>query len=104
MARARWGEIVHPTIEDFVLMILHFVGSRPGLTMADVDLWKTDLKGAYTLMSFKPTYWRRNWRYNDNILMRTIWMVFNACSFPGDNESDNLRARINPARDGANVC
>ena len=62
------GEIVHPTIEDFVLMILQFVESRPGLTMA------------------------------------AIWMVFYACSFPGDNESDNFRARINPTRDGANVC
>ena len=43
VARARWGEIVHPTIEDFVLMILQFVESRPGLTMADMDLWETDL-------------------------------------------------------------
>ena len=23
--------------------------------MADVDLWKTDLRGAYTLMSFQPS-------------------------------------------------
>ena len=53
MARARWGEIAHPTIEDFILMIVDFVEKRPGLTMADVDLWKTDLKGAYMLMSFK---------------------------------------------------
>ena len=55
MARARWGEIVHPTIEDFILMIIGFVERQPGLTMADVDPWKTDLRGAYTMMSFKAS-------------------------------------------------
>ena len=43
------------TIEDFILMIVHFLDAHPGLTMADIDLWKTDLRGAYTLMSFKAT-------------------------------------------------
>ena len=52
-AKVKWGEIVHPTIEYFILMIVNFLKTHPELAMANIDLWKTDLRGAYTLMSFK---------------------------------------------------
>ena len=37
--------IEHPTIVDIVLMVVNFVAKRPGLTMDNIDLWKTDLRG-----------------------------------------------------------
>ena len=36
-------------------MIVNFVKAHPELIMADIDLWKTNLRGAYTLMSFKAS-------------------------------------------------
>ena len=55
LAKQRWGDILHPTITDIVLMVVGLVCDNPGLSMDDVDMWKTDLRGAYTLMSFKST-------------------------------------------------
>lgn len=53
-----WGVIQHPTISDIVNMILEFwdeVKVRyPHAQWEDLVLWKMDLKGAYTLMSFRP--------------------------------------------------
>ena len=53
-----WGEIHHPTISDFVIMIMEFweVVSSLDSTLSwwdDLILWKIDLKGAYTLLSFE---------------------------------------------------
>lgn len=47
-----WGVIRHPSIQTFIQMILDFVDSQ-GVSLNDVILWKVDLKGAYTLLSFK---------------------------------------------------
>lgn len=49
-----WGIIQHPTINDVVLMILEFADSVDRTNLNDVVLWKVDLKGAYTLLSFNP--------------------------------------------------
>jgi hypothetical protein len=46
-----WGRIEHPTIKSLVRMIVSFVTSR-GVSLGKVILWKVDLKGAYTLLSF----------------------------------------------------
>jgi hypothetical protein len=46
-----WGRIEHPTIKSLVRMIVSFVTSR-GVSLEEVILWKVDLKGAYTLLSF----------------------------------------------------
>ena len=46
---------MHPTIEDFILLIVNFLEAHPGLTMADIDQRKTGLRGAYTLMPFKAS-------------------------------------------------
>jgi hypothetical protein len=52
-----WGVIQHPTITDIVNMILEFwdeVQTKyPEATWDDLVLWKMDLKGAYTLLSFR---------------------------------------------------
>ena len=48
-----WGEIHHPGIADVVVMILDFWDQVKGSAKwEDLILWKVDLKGAYTLLSF----------------------------------------------------
>ena len=53
-----YGAIRHPTIEDIAQMIHEFwrVAQErdPLLRQQDLRLWKMDLKGAYTLLSFRP--------------------------------------------------
>ena len=53
-----YGRISHPTIEDIARMIHEFwiaEGTRdPRLRRRDLRIWKMDLKGAYTLLSFRP--------------------------------------------------
>jgi hypothetical protein len=53
-----YGKIRHPTIEDIAVMIYEFwVEARaknPELRWEDMRIWKMDLKGAYTLLSFRP--------------------------------------------------
>ena len=53
-----YGAIRHPTIEDIARMVHEFwleAKSRdPRLKQQDLRLWKMDLRGAYTLLSFRP--------------------------------------------------
>ena len=53
-----YGEIRHPTIEDIAVMVYDFWAAAklrdPSLRWEDVRIWKMDLKGAYTLLSFRP--------------------------------------------------
>ena len=53
-----YGPIRHPTIDDIAVMILDsftaFGASQPGKEWSDLRIWKMDLKGAYTLLSFRP--------------------------------------------------
>jgi hypothetical protein len=57
-AKELWGEIVHPTITDIIVMILGYWEkikiSEPDAQWEDLVIWKMDLKGAYTLLSFRP--------------------------------------------------
>jgi hypothetical protein len=57
-ATALWGPIEHPTIIDIVKMIIDFYEAArakdPTVTWDDIILWKMDLRGAYTLLSFRP--------------------------------------------------
>ena len=52
------GVIIHPTTEVIIKMILHFWAQcdRPKILVhwKRLRLWKMDLKGAYTLLSFRP--------------------------------------------------
>jgi hypothetical protein len=54
-----YGAIRHPTIEDIAKMIHDFWTEAckrdPRLRQRDLRLWKMDLKGAYTLLSFRPS-------------------------------------------------
>ena len=52
-ARQRWGEIENPTINEIVVMLLEFKDEHPDRQWTEVEMWKMDLKGAFTLMSFK---------------------------------------------------
>jgi hypothetical protein len=52
-AETRWGEIKNPTIVDIAIMICSFKATHPELTWEDLALFKMDLKGAYTLLSFR---------------------------------------------------
>ena len=58
-AEAHYGAIRHPTITDIVRMIVQFYRDKkeadPTARWADMRVWKMDLKGAYTLLSFSPT-------------------------------------------------
>jgi hypothetical protein len=53
-----YGKIIHPTIDEIVRMIHDFWTEakrlNPRSRWADLRLWKMDLKGAYTLLSFRP--------------------------------------------------
>ena len=53
-----YGPILHPTIEDITLMVINFwtqlVRKDPTAQWCNLRLWKMDLKGAYTLISFRP--------------------------------------------------
>jgi hypothetical protein len=53
-----YGKIRHPTISDIAVMIYEFwIEAKrmdPSLRWEDMRIWKMDLKGAYTLLSFRP--------------------------------------------------
>ena len=57
-ATAYYGQILHPTIEDIAAMIHLFwseaLARDPGADYLTIRIWKMDLKGAYTLLSFRP--------------------------------------------------
>ena len=59
-ATAYYGPINHPTIEDIAVMVNKFwegASARdPTLRHEDLRLWKMDLKGAYTLLSFRAEH------------------------------------------------
>ena len=54
----RYGVIEHPTIGDMVRMVFDFVDQETSdgkpVAWDDLVLFKVDLKGAYTLLSFQP--------------------------------------------------
>ena len=53
-----YGVIKHPTISEIVRMMMSFwertVRCDPAVQWDSLRLWKMDLKGAYTLLSFRP--------------------------------------------------
>jgi hypothetical protein len=53
-----YGAIRHPTIEDIAKMVHNFWTAaqrkNPRLRQQDLRIWKMDLRGAYTLLSFRP--------------------------------------------------
>ena len=57
-ATRHYGQILHPTIDDIAVMIHTFWTEAkkkdPSLRWTDLRIWKMDLKGAYTLLSFRP--------------------------------------------------
>jgi hypothetical protein len=57
-ATRHYGKIVHPTINDIANMIYAFwtdaKSKNPELQWSDLRIWKMDLKGAYTLLSYRP--------------------------------------------------
>jgi hypothetical protein len=57
-ATAYYGEIKHPTIDDIVVMIYEFWEvarwREPSVRWEDVRIRKMDLRGEYTLLSFRP--------------------------------------------------
>ena len=59
-ATAFYGLITHPTIEDIAIMVHQYwkeASARDSsLRYEDLRVWKMDLKGAYTLLSFRAEY------------------------------------------------
>lgn len=57
-AEEYYGLIRHPTIDDIAVMIMDFFmahgANHSGKEWSDLRIWKMDLKGAYTLLSFRP--------------------------------------------------
>jgi hypothetical protein len=53
-----YGEIEHPTIEDICQMVnrfwTHTLDTNPLALWSELVLWKMDLRGAYTLLSYRP--------------------------------------------------
>ena len=68
-ARDLWGHIKHPTIEEYVRMVVEFAAAAKmrGEGNRRIRLWKMDISGAYTQLTY---------RAEDVHLM--------ACSIPGD--------------------
>lgn len=60
IAESWWGKIELPTIEEVVVMILDFYRAAtlkdPTVKWEDLRLWKTDLRGAYQLLSLHPEF------------------------------------------------
>ena len=60
IAESWWGKIELPTIEEVVIMILDFYRAAilkdPTVKWEDLRLWKTDLRGAYQLLSLHPDF------------------------------------------------
>lgn len=56
MSREYYGNIQLPTVNDLAEMVLAQVdrASATGRDLRDLRLWKMDLKGAFTLLFFKP--------------------------------------------------
>ena len=58
-ATAYYGQILHPTIDVIAAMIHEFwtqvKTADPTIQWSDLRLWKMDLKGAFTLLSFRPS-------------------------------------------------
>ena len=58
MGESWWGPIELPTIDAVVIMVLEFFASElqrdPLSRWSDLRLWKTDLRGAYQLLSVRP--------------------------------------------------
>ena len=58
IAESWWGKIELPTIDEVVCMILEFfreaIRIDPLVRWEDLRLWKTDLRGAYQLLSLHP--------------------------------------------------
>ena len=54
--RARWGHLSLPTIEDLVCMVIEFHATHtsPSGPTPRIAIWKMDIKGAYTLLTFHP--------------------------------------------------
>ena len=57
-AAQHYGAILHPTIDDIAVMICEFwaktLAKDPSADWTLLRIWKMDLKGAYTLLSFRP--------------------------------------------------
>ena len=53
-AAEMFGAITLPTIKGIMTMILEFKDKSPRRPWSDVSVWKMDLKGAFTLLSFRP--------------------------------------------------
>ena len=51
MAEERWGAIKHPTLASIIEMVL---GAEEKWGRDSVVVWKTDLKGAFSLLKFRP--------------------------------------------------
>lgn len=53
-----YGKIQHPTIEDIASMVVSFwektIRNNPSESWSNIQLWKMDLRGAYTLLSYRP--------------------------------------------------
>jgi hypothetical protein len=56
LAEQHWGPIQHPTLDQVVRMVLR-AEARWG--RGEIVMWKTDLKGAFTLLKFRPADVRR---------------------------------------------
>jgi hypothetical protein len=57
-AALHYGAILHPTIENISEMVCNFwakvKAADPNADWRNLRLWKMDLRGAYTLLSFRP--------------------------------------------------
>jgi hypothetical protein len=57
-ASAFYGEVAHPTIDDIAIMVDTFWAkiflANPEESRSNVHLWRMDLRGDYTLLSYRP--------------------------------------------------
>jgi hypothetical protein len=76
-ADERWGNIKLPTIVDVILCYLSFRDEHPNAAWYEIEAWKMDLKGAFTLLSYKAD----NCQYFAMELVGGLVIVFLCCLF-----------------------
>jgi hypothetical protein len=81
-----WGSIRHPTIDTIVRMILKYLRDHPSVSRADLELWSTDLAGAFTLLDvnvddIKKVRSNDGKRFSLDIFGRKFWLEWHSILF-----------------------
>ena len=108
IAEVWWGKTELPTIEDVVVMMLEFYSSEyqqdPLIRWKDLRIWKTDLKGAYQLLSLRPECAKYFGMENLHSSLRYIRLDVHSRGFSSCITWYQMRAEVTFERKVQDVC